>query len=406
LCAVLVAGCALERTGIVSLTDDAGQSFDARVEDSATPPIDSGDEQDAGRDAGSPLEIVAVAAGEAFSCALRSDGEVRCWGNNGEGQLGDGTLTSRATSARVNLAGPARQISAGDAHACAVLEHGALQCWGDNDDGQIGVGATSAQEPSPRDVAVAGVTFVAAGGLHTCAIHTGGQLACWGDNTFQQTGVGVEGRYTSPMTLQTIAGVAYVAASDRHTCAIGSNGLSCWGSDTDGRLGDGPIVTTGGFLPLSVDLPNATRIGLGADHSCALADGNVFCWGKGNEGRLGNGGTSSSPSPVRVEGIGGAVSVDGGTQHTCAVAGGVVLCWGRNDNNELGNPSDVNSSVPITVNLPDSSVTASAVSVGDEHVCALASGRVFCWGRDGSGQLGNDADGGGERDPIEVTDLL
>ena len=140
---------------------------------------------------------------EGHACALLTDGGVKCWGANNNGQLGDGTTTPSATPASVAaLGGKAIAVAAGSEHTCAVLETGSVQCWGSNGDGQLGDG-TREQSSVPLDVsglADAAVSITAGGaygsgvGPHTCALLANGGVQCWGSNEAGQLGNGVNTR--------------------------------------------------------------------------------------------------------------------------------------------------------------------------------------------------------------------
>ena len=125
-----------------------------------------------------------------------------------------------------------------------------------------------------------------------------------------------------------------------------------------------------------------TVIGAGGYHACAIVDGGVSCWGDNSFGDLGNNSTLPSDVPVAVQGLGGsAQALAVGADHACALVNGGVQCWGDNGNGELGNNSTTASSVPVAVvglEGPDSGVQA--LAAGQLHTCALVNGGVLCWG--------------------------
>ena len=150
----------------------------------------------------SPVPVVglssgvrAIAAGYGHTCALNADGHVSCWGANPRGQLGDGTTQNNSSPATVaGLTAVAQALSAGGAHTCAVLSGGDVSCWGNNADGQLGDG-TNAKRTGP--IAVTGLTSVqsvAAGAAHTCAVTGTGAVLCWGSNEYGQVGDGTQAR--------------------------------------------------------------------------------------------------------------------------------------------------------------------------------------------------------------------
>ncbi len=135
---------------------------------------------------------VAIAAGYGQACALLSNATMRCWGENREGQLGNGTTANPGTAQPVAVSGitGATAVATGAYHTCAVLGNGTVRCWGRNDQGQLGNGTvTSSSTPVPVS-GLTGVAAVSGGGVHTCAVLTNGTVQCWGENTFGQIGDG------------------------------------------------------------------------------------------------------------------------------------------------------------------------------------------------------------------------
>ncbi|MBC7693681.1 MAG: hypothetical protein H7222_18085, partial [Methylotenera sp.] len=151
---------------------------------------------------------VQIANSNSHTCALLTSGAVKCWGNNGNGQLGDGTTTSSSTPVLVPGV-TASAVSAGDSHTCALLTSGAVKCWGYNGNGQLGDGTTT---NSSTPLLVPGVTAsaVSAGDSHTCALLTSGAVKCWGANWNGQLG---DGTTTSSSTPVLVPGVTASAVS-------------------------------------------------------------------------------------------------------------------------------------------------------------------------------------------------
>src|SRR2546425_9053924 len=172
------------------------------------------------------------------------------------------------------------------------------------------------------------------------------------------------------------------------------------GRNQFGQLGNGDGTFTSSSVPVAVSgLTAATRVATGAEHACALlGDSTVRCWGAGDSGQRGDGTfNNSSTVPVAVGGLTGAVTVVTGGYHTCALLGdGTMWCWGRNADGQLGDgtagtqigrASGLCSSTPVRAG---GITSPAAITAGGYHTCALlGDGTVWCWGRNGQGQLGD-----------------
>jgi alpha-tubulin suppressor-like RCC1 family protein len=340
-----------------------------------------------------------LTAGYLHTCRLSAAGGVLCWGDNGFGQLGDGTSTNRATPTNVvGLSAGVVALSAGGYQTCAVTNGGAVKCWGYNDQGQLGDGTTTSS-PTPVDVVGlgAGVRSVAVGYAHTCVVTTGGAVKCWGANESGQLGDGSTTDRLAPVDVQGLASdVVMITAggdySGGQTCALKTNGsVVCWGNNRSGQLGDG--TTTSRSTPAAVTALAAgvQEISAGDEHVCALTvGGEVQCWGFNLYGQLGNGSTDDQVTPAPVSGLGSGVrALSSGGLHSCAItSAGGVLCWGDNEYGQVGDGTTKTQlkAVPVAGLTSDARI----VHAGGKSTCVLTGAGVEqCWGDNDSGELGN-----------------
>lgn len=337
------------------------------------------------------VPIVSIVAGDLHTCALTTAGAVLCWGANTDFQLGDNESLGRSSpGVPSGLGSGFVAIATGDAHTCAVNATGGVICWGSDLQGQIGnAGFSSLPEPGGP---TSGISAIATGGDHTCALTTAGAALCWGLNDLGQLGDGTTTRRFDPVPVTGLsAGIIAIDAGHRHSCALDSGGgVRCWGYNAYGQLGNG--TTTDSTVPVAVsNLSGATAISVGGWHDCAItAPGGVVCWGYNASGELGNGATADSSIPVAVAGLSsGIVAVSAGDEHTCAVtAAGAALCWGSNAAGQLGDGTLQSSAIPVAVMGLSSGVAA--IAAGHAHTCALlVQGDVMCWGDNGTGGLGD-----------------
>jgi alpha-tubulin suppressor-like RCC1 family protein len=347
------------------------------------------------------VRAAAIEAGGAQTCARTTAGGAKCWGGNPWGQLGCGACFDRHTPVNVSgLAGGVRGITAGGHHTCALTRAGSVKCWGDNEDGQLGDGThTTRWAPVNVSGLKSGVSAIAAGGSHTCALMASGGVKCWGYNSFGQLGDGTTTDRQTPVNVSGLtSGVSAIAAGGSHTCALtAAGGVKCWGNNGDAELGDG--TTTERHTPVNVSgLASGVSAIAASDngwHTCALTTaGGVKCWGANEQGQLGDGTTTDRSTPVDVSGLAtGVRSIAPGYLHTCALtASGGVTCWGYNSRGQLGDGTHTRRSTPVNVSGLASGVSAIAAG-GDEpggHTCALtASSGVKCWGLNDLGELGD-----------------
>ncbi|WP_413462855.1 Ig-like domain repeat protein, partial [Salinispora arenicola] len=339
------------------------------------------------------------------SAAAGPPGTGLAWGNNSDGELGDGTNNGSSTPIAVDLPADTTitAIAAGTAYGLALTSAGTVLAWGDNSAGQLGDGTTTdSSTPVTVDLpAGTTITAVAAGDRHSLALTSTGTMLAWGENFIGQLGDGTTTRRSTPVAVDLPAGttVTAVAAGDRHSLALTSaDTVLAWGDNSAGQLGDG--TTTDSSTPVTVDLPAGTTIttvAAGAYHSLALTSADtMLAWGYNIFGQLGDGTTTDRDTPVAVDLPAGTTitTVAGGARHTLAMtSAGTMLAWGHNNFGQLGDGTTTDRSTPVAVDLPaDTTITTTTTTVaaGAFHSLAVTSaGTMLAWGYNALGQLGD-----------------
>ena len=218
------------------------------------------------------------------SCSILDNGSLMCWGLNNRGQVGDGTTTDAHTPQLVDLGSGAivTEVANGYRHTCATLENGSLYCWGQNSEGELGNGQQYTSQTTPLWVDLgAGRTAVRidADMSNTCAVVDNGSLYCWGTNSHGQLNDDPSqlARQTTPRWIDLGGNVAStVSVGSLNVCSILNNGsLYCWGDDSYGQLARGGVSGLDSWTPVYVDFGagvTVAQINLGNQHLCAIVD--------------------------------------------------------------------------------------------------------------------------------------
>jgi alpha-tubulin suppressor-like RCC1 family protein len=333
---------------------------------------ESGQTVTAGQDIHPPAEVggltnvTGIAASFSTTCALLGGGTVECWGYNGGQQLGRGGTTNDTTphpehQPVVGLTGATFLRGSTGGHFCAIVAGGQVKCWGGNGSGQLGDGSSGGFKGTPVTVCapgttalpcspMTGATFVVGGDSHTCAIVAGGKVACWGDDGQGELGRPSSANNKFPDFVSTAGFTAkYLTAGNQTTCAVDGAGVAqCWGSNGLGVIGN---ATTGAAVTAptpvctkqdcSTHLDVSTGVTTYDESACGISNGAVKCWGTNTAGQLGDGAATASQSYAASTAIAsGAVYVASGGQANFAIvvngASRDLLCWGADARHQCG----------------------------------------------------------------------
>ncbi|MDR1392846.1 MAG: FG-GAP-like repeat-containing protein [Bifidobacteriaceae bacterium] len=350
--------------------------------------------------------VVGIAAGSTHCAAVTSTGAVYTWGTNTTGALGDGTTTSRTSPVKVNgaLNGQnVKAVAAGAEFTAALTTGGRVYTWGSNYRGQVGVGdRTDHLTPVLVGGALTGVniTGIVAAGGHTVALSQAGRVYSWGYNAFGEVGVGDTLPRLEPVRLDGILSnvtITAIGVGDYSTVVASNSGkLYLWGTNYYGQIGT-PIPPIQA-LPVAVTgLPsNSPVVAIAAQHDFTMAltaAGQVYTWGNNENQHIGDGTAVNRFSPVLISGaLSGVkiVAIATGVDHAMALsANGQVYTWGHNTYGQLGDPGRT-AVTPARVDGPLAGLKVVGIAAGDYfNLVVTDTGRVYAWGANASGQLGN-----------------
>jgi alpha-tubulin suppressor-like RCC1 family protein len=322
--------------------------------------------------------VVTIADGccdDEFGLGLKSDGTVWAWGANGIGELGNGTTVSSSTPVQVSGLAGVTGIAANWDHALAVESDGTVWAWGYNGNGELGNGITTNSNtpvqvcsPAPTQICLSNVIAVAAGDSESMALKSDGTVWVWGYNGNGQLGIGTTSplQQTTPVQVNGLSGVLAIAAGNGNSLVLKGDGTVWgWGYNLDGRLGNG--TTTSSTTPVQASgLSGVIAIAAGDGVSLALkSDGSVWAWGSGS---LGNGTTAGSTIPVQVQSLSGMTAIAVGSNYSLALkSDSTVWAWGNNGSGQLG----IGTTSPLTP------VTTPVQVNNLSGVTAIAAGDIF-----------------------------
>ena len=306
-------------------------------------------------------EVIAIAAGSYHSLALKANGHVLAWGSNGSGELGNGTTTYQPTAVEVTsapgvLLTDVVAIAAGQTHSLALKADGSVWAWGWNNVGQLGDGTTTNRTRATAVGQMQGAVAIGAGSQHSLALKgADGSGWSWGRGDSGQLGDGTTtATRPLPAAVDGVTGALAVKGGLTHSLALGVDGLAwAWGYNNSGQLGDGTQLLR--KVPVRVvGLSGAGALVAGGQHSLALANGEAWVWGRGDWGQLGDGTTAAyRVQPTRLSTLSNLVALGAGAYHSLAIdSAGSVWSWGYNNYSQLGDGTTGLKSSPVSVSAP------------------------------------------------------
>jgi alpha-tubulin suppressor-like RCC1 family protein len=337
-----------------------------------------------------------IAAGGFHAIAIKTDGTLLSWGNNGYGQLGNDPMILFNEFAPVAVVGASDivAVAAGNAHSLALKADGTMLAWGNDAGGQLGNDATLEDKAAPVAVSGAtGIIAISAGYFYSLALKSDGTMLAWGNNSKGQLGdSAILTDKPTPVAVSGASDIVAISAGSEHSLALKADGtMLTWGLDIDGQLGNDAQLVDQSLPVLVANATGIVSIAAGYNHSLALtSSGNVLAWGSDFGGQLGDNIPKVNKStPVTVNGANQIVAIDGGHFHSLALtSSGTMLAWGSDTYGELGDGNQVNpQGLPVTVENVSNIVS---IAAGGQFSLALKSdGTLQSWGQDFSGQLGD-----------------
>jgi alpha-tubulin suppressor-like RCC1 family protein len=367
--------------------------------------------------------VVEVASGISHSLIMKANGEIWGWGQNNKKQLGDRPEAESLVPVQLFIPPPPvtsplfdiKQISSFSNFAIAVKNDGTVWTWGNNSDGQLGDGTTVSRNKA-KQINLTNVKEVAAGGGHALAVKNDGTLWVWGLNNYGQLGDGTLISKSVPTLITGIVPIMTVAAGENHSVAISSFASQAygWGLNANGQIGDNTLVNKS--IPTMViqggmGLTGPIQIVAGKNFSAATNDNlEVWVWGANESGQIGDGTTTQKRVPTQTIAVSGlsplieVYQIEAGNSHIIARKGdGTLVSWGLNNYGQLGIGTKINKSRPVVI--PGLTGITEISAKNGHSIVRKSDSTAWVWGLNEFGQLGLGNSGlGTERvSPTKVT---
>jgi alpha-tubulin suppressor-like RCC1 family protein/subtilisin family serine protease len=319
------------------------------------------------------FNTTSISAGTNYTVAVNEDGTVWSWGNNENGQLGDGTHNNRLTPVKVEIPTEIVKVVAGTSRSYALDKLGDV--W-------------EITSYPTKISTLSNVKDISAGNDYAIVLKNDGTVWSWGNNYNGQLGDGTTSYRYEPIQVPNLSNVVSIDAGTNHTVAlVGDGTVWAWGANYYGQVGDGSSDNNR-LNPVKVkNLSNIKAISAGDIHTIALKEnGTVWAWGYGGYGQTGNN-WSKKVTPEQVQGVTNVEKISAGGYNTAVIkSDGTVWVFGKNEKGQLGNDSIAESYTPLQIE----GILAQDISVGFYHsVITKIDGTVWSWGYNLYGQLGN-----------------
>lgn len=329
------------------------------------------------------VQFKEIEVGGFHTLALDNDNNLWAWGNNHEGELGDGTTTRKTSPTKIETDITFVQLSAGISHSAGIDNNGKLWTWGYNRWGALGDG-TEIQKNKPIKI-MGDKTFkkVIASDDSTVAIDINDEIWHWGRDYGNSSG-----QIYTPQKLDFKIEYSFISGNSHYLFLDKQNKLWGWGNNYNGQLGEG--TTTERTKPIQIKTETKfTQVSAGYRFSLAIdSEGNLWSWGNNDHGQLGDGSKTTKITPVQIEKETKFTQVSAGEYHSLAIDNeGNLWSWGYNRYGQLGDGTTTEKLNPIKI-----TEGIKFEKVYARYYSSLAidiNGNLWSWGSNGNGEFGD-----------------